>query len=153
EVADLLERGLAHLQQPATIPAPEVAGCESLSPPTRVFDLEPIQAKPDPRRSRRWTLVAASLVLLCAGLGASEAMGLTQVADMVATVLRIKTPEGMLVVNCGDPGVKVELDGKDVVIAGTGFHEIRLRAGTHRLAVMKDGQLVRNELVTVRRGG
>ena len=53
--------------------------------------------------------MAAGLVLLAlAGLGATEAAGLTQVSDFVATILRIKTPEGTLVVKVDDPGVKVD---------------------------------------------
>jgi hypothetical protein len=93
------------------------------------------------------------LLVVAAGFGASEAAGLTQVSEFVATILRIKTPEGTLVIKCGDPNVKVQLDGRDVVIAGSGLQEVRLRTGTHKLAVLKDGKPVREDLVSVARGG
>ena len=58
-----------------------------------------------------------------AGLGVTEAAGLTQVADFVATILRIKTPDGTLVVKVDDPTVKVQIDGDD------GGHRGRWPAG------------------------
>ncbi|MGO9913500.1 MAG: protein kinase domain-containing protein, partial [Isosphaeraceae bacterium] len=151
EVADLLERGLAHLQQPATIPPPKVPAVNPQS--TQLLDFDPAATKALPRTRRRFALAAVLLLLLGAGLGASEVMGLTQVSDFVATILRIKTPEGTLVIECGDPGVKVQLDSKDIVIAGSGLQEIRLRTGIHRLAVIKDGRPVREQVVSVARGG
>ena len=91
--------------------------------------------------------------MLAVGLGAGETPGLAQVADFVATVLRIKTPEGTLVVKVEDPEVKVRIDGEDVVITGAGPQEVRLRPGMHRLQATKNGQLVRDELVTITRDG
>jgi hypothetical protein len=93
------------------------------------------------------------LLLLGAGLGASEAAGLTQVSDFVGTILRIKTPEGTLVVKCSDPGVTVRVDDKDLVIAGSGLQAVRLHTGVHRVAIIKDGREVRDELVSITRGG
>jgi serine/threonine protein kinase/WD40 repeat protein len=151
EVADLLERGLAHVQQPATVPPPVVSAVNPRS--TQLLDIDLAATKPLPRPRRRFPLVAAILLLIGASFGATEAAGLTQVSEFVATILRIKTPEGTLVIKCGDPSVKVQLDGRDVVIAGSGLQEIRLRTGTHRLAVLKDGKPVREDLVSVARGG
>jgi len=91
EVADLLERGLAHVQQPTTVPRPEVPGVPGASLPVLDFD-QPVAKTP--HRPRRKLAVAAGVVLLAlAGLDASEAAGLSQVTDFVATILRIKTPE------------------------------------------------------------
>jgi serine/threonine protein kinase len=150
EVADLLERGLAHLQQPATVPPPAVL----LTDPqcSQPVDFDATATKPSSVSRRRFRLAAAIVLLVGAGFGASEAAGLTQVSDFVATVLRIKTSEGTLVIKCADPSVKVQLDGQDIVIAGSGLQEIRLRTGTHRLAVLKDGRPIRENLVTVARG-
>jgi len=147
EVADLLECGLAHLQQPGTVPPPTVPAVNPQS--TQLLDFDPAVTKSVPRSRRRLALVAAHLLLIGAGLGASEAAGLTQVSDIVAAILRIKTPEGTLVIKCGDPNMSVQLDGKDVVIAGSGLQELRLRTGLHRLAVIKDGRSVREDLVSV----
>ena len=71
---------------------PSVPGVTGPSFPSLEFD---VPASKVSRRSRRRLAVAASVVLLAlAGLGASEAAGLSQVTDFVATILRIKTPEG-----------------------------------------------------------
>ena len=51
-----------------------------------------------------------------------------QVADYVATVLRIRTPDGTLVIEAEDPSVKVHIDG-EIVIEGAGFKEVRLKPG------------------------
>ena len=93
--------------------------------------------------------------MLCwplAGLGASEAAGLTQVTDFVATILRIKTPEGTLVVKVDDPGVKVDVDNEVVIIGGAGPQEIRLRTGLHRVQATRNGQPVKDELVSIMKG-
>ena len=110
EVADLLERGLAHVQQPTAVaPArgPGVSSAHALHPSSSSTSPSPSRHQA-PRR--RLALAAGLLLLAMAGLGASEAAGLTQVSEFVATILRIKTPEGTLVVKVDDPGVKVEVD-------------------------------------------
>jgi formylglycine-generating enzyme required for sulfatase activity len=93
---------------------------------------------------------AAALVLVAAGLGMSEATGVT---NMHGTVIRLLSPEGTLVVEVDDPGVSVVVDGGDIVIAGAGAREIRLRPGQYKVEASKDGKLVRQELVTVSRNG
>ncbi len=152
EVADLLERGLAHVQQPMAVPRPTVPGLRVAAPANLDFDVPPAPAK-TPRRSRRRLAVAAGLALLAlAGLGASEAAGLTQVTDFVATILRIKTPEGTLVVKVDDPGVKVDVDNEVVIIGGAGPQEIRLRTGLHRVQATRNGQPVKDELISIMKG-
>ena len=157
EVADLLERGLAHLQQPTNVSPPEVTGREARGKQDLDVDLDldlgQSAARTRPRANRRLVAVAAALVLLTmAGLGVAEAAGLTQVSDFVATVLRVKTPEGTLVVKVDDPTVTVRIDGDVVVIGNAGPQEIRLRAGSHHVQAVK-GELVRDQLVTITRGG
>jgi Leucine-rich repeat (LRR) protein len=88
--------------------------------------------------------------VLCAGLGLTEATGVT---DVRGTVIRLFSPDGTLVVEVDDPGVSVTVDGGDVVITGTGAKEIRLKPGQYRVEASKDGKVVRQELVTVRRNG
>jgi len=151
EVADLLEKGLAHLQQPTILPPPMVSGADGskASGP----DLDPPATTPWPRTLRRLPMAAALVLLTVAGLGVTEAAGLTQVSDFVATILRIKTPDGTLVVKVEDPNVKVRIDGDVVVIGDTGSQEVRLRAGEHRVQAVKDGKAVRDQLVTITKGG
>jgi len=133
EVAAVLSSHLARLQQPSTPAEPE----------------EPVAQQPTrPRWPRR--LVAAAAVLVLA-LGTGEALGVSHVADFLATVLRIRTPNGTLVLEIEDPGVNVKIDGQDVVISGAGLQEIRLASGLHRLMATKDAQ--RDEaLITINRG-
>ncbi|MHC4403702.1 MAG: WD40 domain-containing protein [Planctomycetota bacterium] len=143
EVAELLGQYLAHVQQPSVVP--------------RLADLDVqmtgLAPKPAKRaRGRAWAL-AAVLLLLLGGLAATEATGLTNVGEFVATVLRIRTPEGTLVVQLDDPEIDVTIDGEEITLENVGPHEIRLSPGRHRLEATKDGASVRSEWVTITRGG
>jgi tRNA A-37 threonylcarbamoyl transferase component Bud32/Leucine-rich repeat (LRR) protein len=110
----------------------------------------PGSARPAGRPRRKWLWAAAALVLLLAGLGVSEATGVT---EMRGTVVRLFSPEGTLVVQVDDPGVSVSVDGTDVVITGAGAKEIRLKPGQYQVEASKDGKVVQQELVTVNRNG
>jgi hypothetical protein len=137
EVADLLAELLAKLNQ----------GGPRLADGTSVGPGRARQAGPT---RRRWLCAAAALVLLCVGLGLSEATGVTNVRG---TVIRLLSPEGTLVVEIDDPGVSVTVDGGDVVISGAGVKEVRLKPGQYKVQASKDGKVVRQELVTVNRNG
>jgi putative intracellular protease/amidase len=101
-------------------------------------------------RLRPWLLVLAASVLLCLLLSVGEATGVTR---FVPTIIRIVSGEGSLVIEVDDPAISVKLDGEDVTITGAGLHELRLRPGTHKLIASKDGQPLREEAVTIERGG
>jgi hypothetical protein len=90
------------------------------------------------------------LFLLLAGLGLSEATGVTNVQG---TVIRFFSPEGTLVVEVDDPGVSVTIDGAEMVITGAGAKEIRLKPGEYKIQASKDGKVMSQELVTVARNG
>src|SRR5262249_57095669 len=90
------------------------------------------------------------LLALLAGLGLSEATGLTNVRG---TVIRLFSPEGTLVVEVDDPGISVSLNGEELVITGAGVREIRLKPGRYEMKATKDGKLIRQDLVTVTRDG
>lgn len=114
EVAELLAQHLVHLQQPLLAPQPP-----ELSQRSRV---EHVPRGP----MRRWRAAAVVLVLLAAGLGATEAIGVTK---LTATVIRIFTPDGTLVIEVEDPNIQVSIDGADIRIPGAGPQEVRLRPG------------------------
>ena len=122
EVADLLEKGLAHLQQPTILAPPRVPGDYDVRPRDLDLglDLDVHATKSLPRARRRLPLAAALVLLSVAGLGVTEAAGLTQVSNFVATILRIKTADGTLVIKVDDPQVEVRIDGDTVVIGGAG---------------------------------
>jgi serine/threonine protein kinase len=138
KVADLLSQHLAQLQQPA--------------------DSKPVSQSAIGNRqsaiARRWAIVvAAAVVLLLFGISLTEATGLTKVA---ATVIRILTPEGTLVIEASDPDVKVTIQGDGgLAITTAGGQQVRLPAGrSYKLRAAKDGQLVPldRDLVTITQG-
>lgn len=120
EVASILSGRLAMLQQ-ADAPA-ETA----------------LLKQPSSSRGLRALPRAAAIVVLVALFAGSEALGVSHVTKFIATVLRIRTPDGTLVLIVEDPSVNVLLDERDVVITGAGPQEIRLKPGLHKLRAIKD---------------
>jgi eukaryotic-like serine/threonine-protein kinase len=147
EVATVFAECLAHVQ------TRNLRGA-GLQP---ALDQEEAGWKPAPRRpnaGRRWPRVAWAAALLCLlGLGVSEATGWTRLVEWAATVLRIRTPDGTLIVEVGDPDVSVTVDGQDVILSGKGFAEVKLRAGQHKFVATRDGKPVLTKLVDIRRDG
>jgi serine/threonine protein kinase len=150
EVADLLGRCLSELQRLGRVESPHDS--LPLSPRPTSAVQEPAQGKPEkqPSRRRPWAVVAATILVLLAGLGLTEATGVT---NLHGTVIRLFSPDGTLVVEVDDPGVSVSIDGGEVVITGTGAKEIRLKPGDYKLVTSKDGKPVRQELVTITKNG
>jgi Protein kinase domain/Concanavalin A-like lectin/glucanases superfamily len=99
---------------------------------------------------RRLFAAAAVLFLLAAGLGLTEATGVTR---MGGTIVRLFTSEGALVVESDDPDVRITVDGEDVIIAGAGVKELRVTPGQHKVQASKDGKFVTQQLVTVTKNG
>jgi hypothetical protein len=137
EVAELLGERLAAVQDPARAPL------RRTPPPGRAA-----------RRGRAWAIAACVLMSAIAGVGLSEATGVTHMADFVATVLRIRTPQGTLVLEIDDPGVNVAVEGNGerVTVSGAGIETVELRPGLYQLRATKDGKAVREELVSIDRG-
>ena len=135
EVADLLGRWLAHVQNPTQVRRPS-------EPPASRW------------RDGRWIAVAAGMLALAGvlALGGSSGVG-AQVADAIATFLRIKTSYGTLAVEVDDPRVRVRIDGEDVVLSGAGIQEIRVQSGRHEVTAEKDGAPFHDEIITVERNG
>lgn len=147
DLAETLGCYLAHVQQPS-IPLP--TALMLAAPP------EKLQATRSGRGfvlNRRWALAAVSAVILLGlTLSLTEASGITEVT---ATVIRILTPDGTLVVEIDDPAVKVTVEGDGgLVITGAGIHEFRRKPGSYKLRAVKDGKPVPldPELVTITRG-
>jgi WD40 repeat protein len=139
EVAELLCQCLAHVQQPKVAKLP--AG---------------LLRKARLRwRGRHGAFAAGIALVLLAVLGISEATGQTQIVKQLATVLRIRTPDGTLVIEVDDPDVKVSVDndGKEIVISGAGVQELRLTPGAHQWKATRDGKVVQQAEVVLQRGG
>jgi hypothetical protein len=140
ELADVLGRHLAHVQHPSVVP---------LSAFLKSPDGSPSATRP--ARRNRWAVAAAVLVAMLAVLGTTEATGVTGVR---ATVIRVFTPEGTLVVEVDDPDVTVTIEGDGgLVITGAGPKEVRVRPGTYTVRASKDGKPVTEELISITRGG
>jgi formylglycine-generating enzyme required for sulfatase activity/tRNA A-37 threonylcarbamoyl transferase component Bud32 len=141
EVAELLARHLAHLQNPGSVPPPALAAKSHAA------------ARTNGHAGRRaWLIGAMVLVAFLAVLGVTEA---TSVTDFTSTVIRVVSGEGALIVQLDDPTIKVSIDGEELVITEAGAREVRVRPGRHRIAATKNGQPVpvSDELVTISRGG
>jgi WD40 repeat protein len=103
------------------------------------------------RRSLRRPMVAAAVLLAAASLGLSESFGVTHLG---ATLIRVFTPDGVLAIAVDDPDIKVSIEGEEgIVITGPGLREVRLKPGSYRLSATREGKTVREEVVTITRGG
>ena len=164
EVADLLGRCLADLQanRPVQLPAEMQieeeksvgGGTQPSRPPLGASGDVHRRSAPAPSHprtsSRRWPTVAAVALILLAGLGFTEATGVTK---LTSTVIRLTTGSGTLVIETDDPGVKVTIDGEEVQIQGAGVEQLTLKPGQYQVAAVKDGKPVSQQLVTITRGG
>lgn len=145
EVADVLTRYQAEWQQGVRIESPPLG---DVITPASVPHAAPPRS---PVISLRQVSMIAALVLLSfAGLGMTEATGVTNVRG---TVIRMLVPDGTLVVEVDDPTVSVSIDGEQLVITGAGANEIRLRPGSHQVEASKAGQVITQELVTIAQNG
>jgi hypothetical protein len=163
EVADLLSRHLAHVQHPSVAPLPVLL--QSASGRRQPSAIQAVKQAVDAAQSeglrprlaraglRRFAATAVVLLVgLVVGLTLTEATGVT---NLRATVIRIFTPHGVLVVETDDPAVKVSIEGGGgLVITGAGPQEVRLKPGNYKLQAAKDGKAVRldHHLVTINRG-
>ena len=162
EVADLLGRRLTKMQQRNSAPDfPIAAGSSDNTPGEQTAAAIPTSeaatssGRRDPstarfRSGRRWLVAAAGLLLLFAGLGLSEATGVTRLRG---TIVRVFTSEGTLVVDTDDPDVRIAIDGEDVIIAGAGVKELCVKPGQYKVQASKDGKIVSQQLVTVTKNG
>jgi eukaryotic-like serine/threonine-protein kinase len=123
----------------------ELSGSGSLS-------AEAVPAKSVRSRRKLLLAVAAASIAALSVLGAAEARGVTDITGFVATMLRIRTADGTLVVRIDDPETKVNIDGEMLVVSAPGFREVRLHPGPHRVKASRDGTPVLDELVSISRG-
>jgi anti-sigma factor RsiW len=103
-----------------------------------------------PKRAGR-RQVPAWFWLLSTGLGVALMIGL-----VAAVVIRMKTRDGVLVVEVNEPNADVFIDGNRVTVTwsdGGKKAEVRIRPGTHKVEVKKDGLTAYGEEVTLEAGG
>lgn len=136
ELAELLGSHLAHLQDPYNVPAPAGAG-----------------AKPAPERRTLKSLILAVLLIGGIGMGITEAAGVTDVGKLLEIALRLKTPEGTLVIEIEDPDVEVSVDGSEVILSGITQQELRLKPGKYQYRATRKGEPAESDWVTIERDG
>ena len=136
ELAELLGNHLAHLLDPDNVPVPD--GTETRFAPKQ--------------RSLK-TLFVAVLIIGGIGLGITEAAGVTSVGDFLGIILRLKTPEGTLIIEIEDPDVEVAFDGSEVVLSGVTRNELRLRPGKYQYRATRNGEPLESEWITIERDG
>jgi hypothetical protein len=145
EVADLLSQHLAQIQCPGSAPLPMIVTPAKHRGPDKLHFL--------PFERLFVALAVVAVACLAGSLGLAEATGVTQLG---ATVTRIFTPSGTLIVETDDPAVKVTIEGDGgVVITGAGLHEVHLKVGSYKLQADKNGQPIplERELVSIAKGG
>lgn len=123
--------------------------------PAKFTSDEPTTPKPPVRKPSRLTssrlAQAAMIGLVClVCLGITEA---TNVTNLSSTVIRLVTGSGILVIETDDPNIIVAIDGEEISIKGAGVEELTLRPGEYKIAAMKDGQPIKQELVSITRNG
>jgi WD40 repeat protein len=89
-------------------------------------------------------------VLLLAALGITEATGVTKLAS---TVVRLTTGSGTLVIETDDPRVKIAINDEEVTITGGGVESLTLRPGDYTVTASKNGESIKQELVSITRNG
>jgi serine/threonine protein kinase len=136
ELAELLGNHLAHLQDPDNVPAPSGAG-----------------AKPARERRTLKSLILAVFLIGGVGLSITEAAGVTDIGKFLGIVLRLKTPEGTLVIEIEDPDVEVSVDGSEVVLSGITRNELRLKPGKYQYRATRNGKPAESDWVTIKRDG
>jgi formylglycine-generating enzyme required for sulfatase activity/serine/threonine protein kinase len=149
EISDLLAQCLEDLKagREPKIPDPLRAGGESTEI-TAVVGSESIGPRRESRRLSPLVKVATTVVILLGVLGITEATGVTKLAS---TIIRLTTTTGTLVIETDDPRLKVSVDGDNVRIHGSGLGELTLKPGQSKVAALKDGKPVKQELVSIER--
>jgi len=144
DVAELLGEHLAHLQHPTDVPQPARLKPSATAAPSR----------PNRFLRRRWIAgAAAALVVLVAGLGVTEGTGLTRV---VATVIELWTPHGILIIETDDPDIEIAIsgDGEEVIFTGAGVRKITVPIDVlFEVKGKKDGNTFFDEVVRITRNG
>jgi eukaryotic-like serine/threonine-protein kinase len=156
-VSKLLATCLADVEQ-GRIPGISVPRPEEAEEPAEPAERVSVAEKGKPRAARhaaRWPRLRVAvlvLIVLFAGLGITEATGVSQLAT---TVIRLTTGSGTLVIEADDPGIQVTVsgDGDEVTIRGGGVEQLTLRPGKYQVAASIDGKPVKQELVTITRNG
>lgn len=158
-VAELLARCQTSLQQnrPVELPA-ELLTSPSSTGAAPSTNPEQTPALPQASRTRghdqhkqassrrTWRIAAAVLVTFIGGLGLAELAQVTNVRGVIGRWL--ETP-GTLIIQTEEPGIRVSVGDREIVLAETAAQEIQLKPGDYQVVALKDGLVVHSERITV----
>ena len=145
EVAELLNRHLAHLQHPTTAPKPE-----RILPPIRGAVLQPAKTglaktggKPARRRVPWGPIVAATLALI----------GCLAAAIVAGVVIFVRTNHGTIRVEVNDPNTTITIDDEmGISLQNADSGTMTVRAGEHKLHVRQGDLEFETDTFRVKRG-
>ncbi len=103
-------------------------------------------------RGVTWAVALGLLAILGITVGLVEATGMTNLRAGVASIIRLCTAHGTVVITVEDPEFEVLIDGEELTFSGLGPQEVRLRTGQHLLEAKRLGDVVQQELLTISRG-
>jgi len=142
------------LERHARAPAPRDSQISKSSAPAAVTPapiLKPLatKARQDQpstgKRARKWwRAVGLGIALLTVMIGL-----------WAGGVIRVRTPDGVLLIDVNEPNSEVFVDGKQVTVTwdeGGKKAEIHIKPGTHKIEVKKDGFTVHGDDVVVKDG-
>lgn len=145
-VSEILAQCLADVQEGRQPRVPAPATADTVIRPAVSAETRPST----PSSKKPLAQLAAVIVVLLVALGFTEATGVTELAP---TVVRLFTGSGTLVIELDDPTATVAINGEEVTIRGGGIEELTLRPGEYRVEKIKDGETVKQELVSITRNG
>lgn len=109
------------------------------------------RAKTSTRSLTKPILVAAAMIVVLFGI--SEVSGLTHVSNMLMDVVRVKTPDGTLIIKVEDPEIEVTIDGERISISDGDSNIFHFKPGDYKVEAKKDGKVVLEKIVSVERDG
>jgi serine/threonine protein kinase/formylglycine-generating enzyme required for sulfatase activity len=112
-------------------------------------------AKKKPRPTTKSHPAKNKKMLLAAGV-LGGILVTTLIGLLAAGVFKVKTKEGILIIEVNEPNAEVYVDGEKVTVswdASGKKTEIQVKPGTHQIELMKDGFTAEGERVTLAEGG
>ncbi len=140
EVSDLLAQCALDVQagRVPKIPDPWQGAQESLAPASQAAQRRRSQS----RFPSTPIKIAAAVVVMIGLLGI-----------VASIVVRWTTGSGTLVIETGDPDIRIAVDGEEVTVTDGNAIELTLRPGKYLVVALKDGQPAKQELVSITRNG
>ncbi|MBV09400.1 protein kinase [Rubinisphaera sp.] len=154
EVSELLTRCLKQIELTGNITLPDNVQKMALQLKAQQENSEntPVQTTTSKERSLSLSLSNTIVLLLLAalGFGLSESIGYSKIGQ---TVVQFFNTSGTLIIETSDPSISISIDGELLQIASNDKVQLKMRPGQYQFKASKDGQIIKQELVTITRNG